>query len=146
MISICRLEGQHIEAVADIERQCFSQPWSEKSLEMLVGDGAVGVVALVDGKVAAYGGMLYVLDEGQITNIATHSEYRRRGLASLVVNELSKIARELELSGIYLEVRHSNIAAQSLYTACGYRRIGERRAFYSNPTEDAVRMRLALEN
>ena len=144
MISVCRLEKQHIEAVAEIERECFSQPWSQSSLELFVGGGGVGFVALVDGEVAAYGGMMCVLDEGQITNIATRKEYRRKGLGAAIMSAIEEFCRESGISDVYLEVRLSNVAAQSLYLSCGYEKIGERRAFYSAPVEDAVLMRLTV--
>ena len=139
-MEIRRLSSEHIAEVADIERLCFSEPWSKSSLELLVRDGGVGFVAVSDGKVAAYGGMLTVLDEGQITNIATHPDCRRRGYAREVVSALIGYARENGISAIFLEVRASNAAAIALYASLGFERIGERRAFYRAPTEDAVLM------
>lgn len=129
-----------IAAIAEIERLCFSEPWSEGSLEILTREGAVGFAAVVDGIVAAYGGMMCVLDEGQITNIATHPGFRRRGLGREVVSALAEYARANGIASIFLEVRESNTAARALYTACGYREIGRRRRFYRNPAEDAVLM------
>ena len=140
MTEIRLLAREHLAEVAEIERLCFSQPWSEQSLGLLIADGGVGFVALVDGAVAAYGGMLYVLDEGQITNIATHPDYRRRGLARAVVDALCEYAMEKELCSVFLEVRESNLAARELYRGCGYGEIGTRRRFYRDPTEDAVLM------
>ena len=135
---------EHVDGVGEIEQLCFSQPWSKNSLMMLTKEGAVACVALEDGRVAAYGGMMTVLDEGQITNIATHPDFRRRGYARAVTEALSQLGRERGLEGIYLEVRRSNQAAISLYHTCGYTVIGERRGFYSNPTEDALLMKKAL--
>ena len=139
---ICK---EHLCAVAEIEELCFSEPWSEESLQLLTREGGAGFVALVDGKVAAYGGMLCVLDEGQITNIATHPDFRRRGLARAVVGALAKYARENGITSIFLEVRESNAAARSLYKQCGFEEIGSRKRFYRAPVEDAVLMRLKEE-
>lgn len=130
--------------VAEIEALCFSQPWSENSLRMLTRESAVACVALEDGHVVAYGGMMTVLDEGQVTNIATHPRFRRRGYARAVTEALSDIGRQKGLDSIYLEVRRSNEGAIALYKSCGYLSIGERRGFYSNPTEDAILMKKAL--
>ena len=141
---IVRLNAEHIPHVAEIERLCFSMPWSEKSLELLTGDGGVGFVAVCDGRVAAYGGMLTVLDEGQVTNIATHPDFRRRGAAKAVTDALSEYGRKNGISFIYLEVRKSNNAAIALYEGCGFLALGERKNFYSNPTEDAVIMKKTL--
>ena len=146
MAEIKLLAREHLCEVAEIERLCFSQPWSEQSLGLLIADGSVGFVALVDGAVAAYGGMLYVLDEGQITNIATHPDYRRRGLARAVVDALCEYAMEKELCSVFLEVRESNLAARELYRGCGYAEIGTRRRFYRDPTEDAVLMERKIDH
>ena len=140
MMEIRRISKDHIVEVADIERLCFSEPWSRNSLELLVRDGGVGFVAVMNGKVAAYGGMLTVLDEGQITNIATHPEQRRRGYAREVLQALIGYARENGIRAIFLEVRASNNAAISLYTSMGFECIGERKAFYRAPVEDAILM------
>ena len=141
---IRRLTDEHIPEVAEIEALCFSEPWSQKSLGMLTEKNAVGFVAICDGRVAAYGGMICVLDEGQITNIATHPDYRRRGCGEQVVKALAQYGRENGLAEIYLEVRKSNVAARSLYSKLGFESLGERKGFYRNPTEDAVVMKITL--
>ena len=74
------LGSEHIPDVAEIERLCFSEPWSEKSLVILTDENNFGVVATLDGQTVAYGGMTCVLDEGAVTNIATHPDHRRQGL------------------------------------------------------------------
>lgn len=138
---ICR---EHLCAVAEIEKLCFFEPWSVESLQILTRDGGIGFVVLVDGVVSAYGGMLCVLDEGQITNIATHPDFRRRGLGRAVVNALAEYAQKNGITGIFLEVRESNSAARSLYAECGFEEIGSRKRFYRAPVEDAVLMRLSI--
>lgn len=135
---------EHIPAVAEIEKLCFSSPWSENSLGMLTRDGGRAFVVTVDGQVVAYGGMLTVLDEGQVTNIATHPSFRRRGFARAVTEALISCGRTEGLESIYLEVRRSNLSAISLYESCGYRAIGERKNFYSDPVEDAILMKITL--
>lgn len=144
-MKLLRIEERHLDGISKIESCCFSEPWSKKSLELLLTDGAFGVVAESDdGTVAAYGGMTYVLDEGQITNIATLPEYRRQGLGRAVVCALIDAARERGLGFLYLEVRESNEAAISLYEALGFARTGRRRNFYKKPCEDAILMQLTL--
>ena len=144
MIEIKRLEAKYISDVAKIEALCFSEPWSENAFSILLGDGAFGMVALLDGVVAAYGGMLFVLDEGQITNIATHPEYRREGLGRMIVEALECEAKTLGLSDLFLEVREQNAAARKLYSSCGWEEIGLRKKFYSKPTDNAVLMKKDL--
>lgn len=137
-----RLTSDKFCEVAELERLCFSLPWSEKSLELLLDGKNVGFVAIdkATGRVAAYGGMLAVLDEGQITNIATHPEYRRRGLGQSVLHALVEYATETGLNIISLEVRESNVAAISLYEKLGFLTAGVRKNFYTSPRENGIVM------
>lgn len=136
-----KLTSQHIEGVAKLEKLCFSQPWSASSLELLTKEGiGVGMVCSCDGQVCAYGGMMVAVDEGQITNIATHPDYRRCGYGKAVVEALIKYAKNNGLDSISLEVRESNSAAIELYSRLGFKVEGKRRDFYTKPTEAALIM------
>ena len=137
-----RLTADDLSGVAEIERICFgASAWSQNSLELLTKDGiGMGMVCRRDGKVVAYGGMLCVVDEGQITNIATHPDYRRQGYGAAVVEALKKHAKNNRLDIITLEVRESNSAAIKLYTEQGFKVDGKRKDFYTKPTESAVLM------
>ena len=143
-MTVQRLSAEHIPAVAQMEKLCFSEPWSEHSLGILTGDGAVGFVALEDGQVTAYVGMMVVLDEGQITNVATHPDHRRKGYAQEVLNALTAYSQSVGISEIFLEVRSSNASAIGLYEKMGYLRVGMRKGFYRAPTEDAILMKKTL--
>ena len=143
-MQIVTLGREHLSGVAKIEQECFSQPWSEKALEILLSDNAVAVVAVLDGEAVAYAGMTSVLDEGQITNVATLPSYRRRGFSRAVLEELVARAKAKGISSIFLEARVSNAPALSLYESLGFCRIGMRRRFYSAPVEDAVLMELKI--
>ncbi len=143
-ITVKKLGAEHICGVAEIERQCFSEPWSEGSLCMLTEPNAFGIVCLCGETVAAYGGMICVLDEGQITNIATLPEFRRRGLAEKALISMLEEARARNLTFLTLEVRESNSAAIGLYSKLGFRRIGMRPNFYRKPTEAAIIMEKKL--
>ncbi len=138
---IKRLCPEHLSAVASLEEQSFAEPWSEQSLALLTREGAVGFVCLDKDSVLAYGGMIYVLDEGQITNIATDKCARRQGHASAVLDALCGFARENKLSEITLEVRSSNSSAISLYKKHGFETVGLRNGFYKHPAEDALIMK-----
>ena len=137
-----RLTSDRFGGVAELERLCFSSPWSEKSLGMLCTDKNVGFVAVEksSGKVAAYGGMLAVLDEGQITNIATHPDFRRMGLGEGIVASLIEYCKENGLVLLSLEVRESNSAAIALYEKLGFLRAGVRKNFYTSPLENGIVM------
>ncbi len=139
-IGVVLLAAEHLPQVAELERCCFSEPWSQASLALLLGETAFGVVALTDGRVAAYGGMLTVLDEGQITNIAVHPDLRRRGLGRAVLHAMLDEAQKRGLASVSLEVRASNRAAIALYEQNGFAAVGRRKHFYRDPTEDALVM------
>ena len=140
--SVERLTPDRFSEVAELERLCFSLPWSEKALGLLVTDKNTGFVAVDDstGRVVAYGGMLVVLDEGQITNIATHPDYRRMGLGERITYALTQYAEREELSLISLEVRESNRAAIALYEKLGFLSVGVRKNFYTSPRENGIVM------
>ena len=141
-----RLTKDAIPGAAELERLCFADPWSEKSLELLTNEGiGVGMVCRKDGIVCAYGGMLVAVDEGQITNIATHPDFRRMGYGRAVVEALIKYAKNNRLESISLEVRESNKAAISLYTELGFKVEGKRKDFYTKPTEAALVMVLRIK-
>ena len=135
-----RIVPAHLASVAALERAVFHAPWSEEALAMLTREGGVGF-AVCEGETAlAYGGMLCVLDEGQITNIATHPDHRRRGLARRVVCALLDEARARDLVTVTLEVRESNEAAIALYRSLGFAVVGKRARFYTHPVEAALVM------
>ena len=141
-IIIERISEGTLEGAAILEKLCFSSPWSVDSLRMLCREGAVGFVALdkESRRVLAYGGMMTVLDEGQITNIATHPDARRIGLGEKVTRALTEYGEKNGITLFSLEVRESNLAAIALYEKLGFERSGIRKNFYKLPTENAVVM------
>lgn len=135
------LEASDLAFVAEIERLCFGEPWSEKALELLLCGDNFGVAAEEDGRTVAYVGVIAVLPEGEITNVATHPDFRRRGIGTELLELLKNEAIARGIDSLYLEVRRSNEGARSLYEKAGFEVIGERRGFYKNPREDAVLMK-----
>lgn len=134
-------EEAHLDGMAELEALCFSSPWSKNSLKLLLNEGiGVGMVCRRDGKICAYGGMLIAVDEGQITNVATHPDVRRQGYGRAVVEALLKYAKQHNLNSVSLEVRASNAAAIALYSSLGFKSEGRRRGFYTKPQEDALVM------
>lgn len=132
----------HLPWLAEIEALCFSRPWSEEALSLLVTDKAFGL-ALVEeetGQVLAYVGVLLALDEGQIINVATHPAWRRRGFADALLSALADEAKARGLVTLSLEVRESNAAAIALYEKHGFFAAGKRPRFYTHPTEGALVM------
>ena len=135
---IVTLGAAHLAAVAEIETLCFSSPWSETSLGMLLAPPNGGFAAIVDGAVAGYIGFLGVLDELEVTNVATHPEFRRRGVGRALVSALLDYARRESFRRVTLEVRASNAPAIALYESLGFTPCGIRKGFYANPREDGV--------
>ena len=137
----------HLEGAAALEKLCFSNPWSAKSMELLTNEG-IGVGYLctapaapnAEAMVTAYGGMLITVDEGQITNIAVHPDHRRKGLGAAILRALLRHAKDAKLESVSLEVRVSNTAAIKLYESFGFEQVGKRPRFYEKPTEDAYVM------
>ena len=141
-----KLTSETIPGAAELEKLCFAEPWSASSLELLTKEGiGVGMVCRKDGIVCAYGGMLVAVDEGQITNIATHHDFRRMGYGRAVVESLIKYAKNNRLDSISLEVRESNRAAIELYSSLGFKVEGKRKDFYTKPTEAALVMVLRIK-
>ncbi len=137
----------HLNGAAELEKLCFSSPWSASSLELLTNDGiGVGYLLTVpaapgsEPSVAAYGGMLITVDEGQITNIAVHPDHRRKGYGAAITRALLRHAKDVRLDSVSLEVRASNTAAIELYKQAGFTEAGRRKGFYTKPTEDALVM------
>ena len=143
-MSVTRLAPQHLAGAAALEKAVFQNPWSENSLQLLCGDTAFGFADLEGETVTAYGGMLTVLDEGQITNIATHPDYRRAGRAAKVLSALLEEARARGIVSVTLEVRASNAPAIALYQKFAFSVVGKRARFYTHPTEDALVMQCIL--
>ena len=146
-MTVEKLTVSHLSAVAELEALCFADPWSEKALELLVGEEAYGAVCLQEGRVMAYGGVLWAPFEGQITNIATHPDARRCGMGAAILEHLIEVAKaRSDCEQLSLEARVSNIPAISLYERYGFLKMGLRRGFYKHPTEDAYVMCLSLDN
>ena len=141
-VTIAPMTADHLDAVAELERICFSTPWSRAMLsEELENDCSAFLVALGDdGEVAGYAGLQVAADEGYILNVAVRPEYRRNGIAKKLVGVFVDFARAHRLAFLTLEVRASNHDAVLLYAGLGFRGVGRRRNYYEHPREDAVIM------
>lgn len=132
---------KHIEALELLEKQCFSMPWTrEQLITQLPDERHIFLVTEYGGNAVAYVGMMYVLDEGYISNVAVSPQHRKKGLADALINRIVEISHEKELAFITLEVRRSNIPAISLYEKHGFVKEGIRKNYYDLPKEDAILM------
>ena len=138
--NIEKMNEAHISAIAEIEKLCFSTPWSEKGLEEELTNPLARFYALLSGgTVAGYIGAHNVMGEVYITNVAVHPLYRGKGFAKALIKHLTDECRSDD-GFVTLEVRESNTPARSLYSGIGFKEVGKRKNFYECPTEDAILM------
>ena len=139
---ICDALPAHIPQIEVIERACFSLPWTAEQIRSQLRDEQHEFLAALDenGTVLGYVGMMTVLDEGYIANVAVDPACRRQGIADRLIARLCEISQERGLSFATLEVRASNAPAIALYEKHGFVPVGLRKAYYERPREDAVLM------
>ena len=137
--------ARHLPQVERLEQRCFSVPWTEAQLRaQLPDDRHVFLVAERGNEVLGYVGLMHVLDEGYISNVAVSPDCRRQGIGAALIAELTRRAGRLELSFLTLEARASNAPAIRLYEKMGFRQVGRRKNYYQRPEEDAILMTLFL--
>ena len=139
------MTSAHVSQIAELEKLCFSDPWSEKSIATELSCRlSVWLVALEDDRVVGYVGSQTVIDESDMMNIAVHPDYRRKGIAEALIGELEAALRQRGSLGLTLEVRASNAPAIALYEKLGFVQVGRRPNYYRNPKEDALILRKEL--
>ncbi len=140
-IAIEKMTAEHIPYLAELEKQCFSTPWSENALaEELDNPHARFFVCIEDGVVCGYIGAHNIVGEVYITNVAVSPCHRGQGLGAMLVGFLKEYSKAENADFITLEVRKSNSVAIKLYDKMGFKVVGERKNFYDNPNEDAILM------
>ena len=147
-VRIVPMNADHLDEVAELERICFSVPWSHNMLaEELDNLLSAFLVALDDNdKVVGYAGVQIILDEGYITNVAVRPECRRQGIAAKLLQVFLDFAKANKLAFLTLEVRASNYDAIALYGSRGFRSVGRRKNYYEHPKEDAIIMTLEFDH
>jgi ribosomal-protein-alanine N-acetyltransferase len=134
---------EDLEGVITIENHSFVTPWSRNSFlqELLENERAIYLVAKDEfDHLVGYIGMWIIFDEGHITNLAVHPNFRRRGAGSLLLKGLTDYGRREGVKYLTLEVRRSNETAQNLYYKHGFVHMGVRRKYYLDNNEDALIM------
>ena len=147
-VRIVPMTADHLDEVAELERICFSTPWSRNMLaEELDNQLSAFLVAVDDAdRVVGYAGVQVILDEGYITNVAVRPECRRQGVAGKLLQVFLDFARANQLAFLTLEVRASNYDAIALYGSRGFRSVGRRKNYYEHPKEDAIIMTLEFDH
>lgn len=132
---------EDLEQVMEIEEELFSVPWTKEGFfTFLTRKEALFLVVEEKGQILGYCGILMVLDEGDITNVAVRRDRQREGIGSFLVEGLIRLAADLGVTTIHLEVRAGNETAIRLYERAGFVRDGIRKNYYTSPTEDALLM------
>ena len=145
-IKIVPLNEKHLSDCNIIDSLSFVSPWSPKEFERELSNAVAHYfVAEYNGKAIGYGGYWWVFDEAQITNIAVHPDYRQKGVAQAILDEMVNSVNDGFVKTMTLEVRKSNIPAQNLYKKNGFKEVGVRAKYY-NHTEDAVLMTKEIES
>ena len=146
MMEIVKMDAGHVPQVAELERICFADPWSEKSVASeLENKWALWLVALEDDTVVGYIGSQSTVDETDVMNMAVHPDHRRRGIAEALIERLVLELKARGSHALMLEVRASNMPAISLYEKLGFLQVGLRKNYYRNPKEDALILRKEWE-
>jgi ribosomal-protein-alanine N-acetyltransferase len=132
-----------VDEMTALDQICFSLPWSRKDFEAEMTENALAnyLVCRRGDRLIAYAGLWAIFSEGHITNVAVHPDFRRKGLGTALIRELTaRVGAALGLVNFTLEVRESNAPAISLYEKMGFRSEGRRRRYYADTGEDAVIM------
>lgn len=141
MLSIRKMQEQDAAAVAAIEKENFSRPWTEDGfLGAIKKENTCYLCAFVDEVLVGYIGMWIAVDEGEITNVSVKKEYQGQKIGGKLMEELLQKGEEEGVTAYFLEVRSSNQAAITLYSHYGFEQAGVRKKFYEDPVEDGIVM------
>ena len=142
MIRIEKLQECHCSAVARLEGECFSLPWSESAIRSELSNPlSLWHVATFQEKVIGYVGSQSVINEADMMNLAVDADFRRQHIGEKLVLSLIDHLKQQQISSLTLEVRVSNDAAVSLYEKHGFVQVGRRPGYYQKPKEDALILR-----
>lgn len=136
------MTADHVSAIAEIEKLCFSDPWSVRSISSELSNPLSLWIVAVDGDcVVGYVGSQTVLDGADMMNLAVLPQYRKQGVGRTLVNQLVDQLQKRGAISLALEVRQSNTPAISLYKKLGFVQVGLRPNYYRNPKENALILR-----
>lgn len=146
MIEYVLMNESHVEAIAEIEKLCFSDPWSVNSISSELGNRlSLWYVAMDGDTLAGYVGSQTVLGSADMMNLAVHPDYRRQGIGIGLICALVDGLAQKGANCLLLEVRESNKPAIDLYEKMGFHKVGRRPGYYHNPKEAACIMRKELD-
>jgi ribosomal-protein-alanine N-acetyltransferase len=147
MMEIIRMNESHVSQIAQLEKLCFSDAWSERSIASeLTNKLSLWLVAVDGDTVAGYIGSQTVLGWADMMNLCVAPDYRRQGIGEKLTAELERQLKENDVTCLTLEVRVSNAPAIALYEKLGFRQVGKRPRYYEKPREDALILRKEWES
>lgn len=130
-----------LDQVMEIEQNLFHVPWSREGyFTFLTRKDTMFLVVEEKGQILGYCGILMVLDEGDVTNVAVRRDRQKEGIGNFLMESMIRLTEELGVKMIHLEVRVSNETAIRLYERLGFTRDGIRKNYYEKPVEDAILM------
>lgn len=136
---------EDLDQVMELERDLFHDPWTREGyFTFLIREDTLFLAVEEKGSILACCGVLLVLDEGDILNVAVRRDRQREGIGQFLMESLIRLAGEQGVTTLHLEVRSGNDTAIRLYERVGFTRDGIRRKYYTNPVEDAVLMTAKL--
>ena len=142
MIEYVLMNESHVQPIAELEKCCFSDPWSVNSIAMELNNPlSLWIVAVDAEKLVGYVGSQSVLGWADMMNLAVAPEYRRNGIGAELVTQLISRLQKNDVTCLTLEVRVSNSSAIALYKRMGFVEVGRRPNYYHNPKEDALILR-----
>ncbi|MBQ0001849.1 MAG: ribosomal protein S18-alanine N-acetyltransferase [Clostridiales bacterium] len=130
-----------LDGVMEIEHDLFHMPWTKEGyFTYLTRKDAMFFVVEEKGKILGYMGLITVLDEADVTNVAVRRDRQREGIGQFLVSSMIRLAEDMGINMIHLEVRVGNETAIRLYERLGFKRDGLRKNYYTDPVEDALLM------
>jgi ribosomal-protein-alanine N-acetyltransferase len=145
-VEVRKMRPADVDAVAAIEAEVFTSPWSAETFAGLLDRPELEVLVLEDARegIVGYAVLWCVLGQGELANVAVIPRLRGRGLGSYLLTCTLEVARSRGVETIFLEVRVSNERAVELYRRFGFTEVGRRKGYYDRPREDAIVMSARL--
>jgi ribosomal-protein-alanine N-acetyltransferase len=132
---------EDLDQVMEIEESLFSVPWTKEGyFTYLTRKDTMFLVVEEKGQILGYCGLLMILDEGDVLNVAVRSDRQKEGIGNFLMESMIRLSGEIGIRIYHLEVRSSNERAIRLYERIGFQRDGLRKGYYTDPVEDAILM------
>lgn len=140
-VKLSLMTEDDLDQVLEISSISLKESWSHDSYSKELSNPlAKYLVAKVDTKIVGFAGVWVIIDEGHITNIAVHPNFREKGIGAVLLQSLIDHLKDWGCTSLTLEVRASNAAAKGLYNKFGFVEEGIRKKYYNDNEEDAIIM------